>query len=64
MKLTTKEVIAEIRKEIRMYKASYREADGVVRDRGALRTIAAASRAIELLKRDSLPSVKSKSKTP
>lgn len=34
-------IVSELRGEIKVYWASYTDADGVVRDKGALRTIAA-----------------------
>ena len=39
MKLSKKAVIEELRGEIKVYRESYREADGKIRDSRALRTI-------------------------
>ena len=49
--LARREIISELRGEVRTYQESYREVDGQIRDKGALRTIAALSRAIEIVKR-------------
>jgi hypothetical protein len=49
-KLTKAHVIQELRGEIKMYRQSYRESDGKVRDPGALRTIDCLEIAIECVR--------------
>lgn len=49
--LTTKEIIAELNANVRMYVFSYREIDGCVRDRDALYSIACLRKAIDLIRR-------------
>lgn len=50
MKLTPAKVIEELEGEIEVYRASYRNRNGKVRDRGALRTIQALKQAIQAVK--------------
>lgn len=46
---SVEQIVLELRGEIEMYIASYREVDGKVRDRGAMKTIACIEEAIRLI---------------
>jgi hypothetical protein len=48
--LSRNEVIEELEGEVETYECSYREVDGQIRDKGALRTIQALKQAIEAVK--------------
>jgi hypothetical protein len=48
--LTAREICEELAGEVRVYRDSYREADGEIRNPGALRTIAALKAAIGIVK--------------
>ena len=46
-----REIIEELRGEVQVYRSSYREIDGQVRNVAALRTIAALKAAIQIIRR-------------
>jgi len=54
--LSQQELIEELEGEITVYRDSYQEADGIVRDAEVLRTMQALGQAIAIVKRHNEPS--------
>lgn len=48
-RMSKRQIIAELRGELKVYLESYREADNVVRNMGAIRTIGALRQVIEFV---------------
>jgi len=51
MRLTKQQVIEELKGEIEVYRSSYREKGGRIRNRAALRTIEALKLAVQAVKK-------------